>query len=472
LNISPATIGIAPGSLAPASRSVPYAAVLTGSGGTAPYSFAVTGGVLPAGLALGSAGTLSGTPGAVGSFTFTVTATDANASVGSRTYTLNVNIATLDISPGVLIDATPGNAYSQVFSGTGGAAPYSFALANGSSLPPGLVISSNGSLTGIPSGGGQFSFSITMTDATSATVTRAFNLDVVLIAVHINGTGTLPSGTYATSYDQAFVASGGTAPYTYALAGGALPGGLVLSSAGELMGTPTVSGTFSFSVKAVDAYGDTGTYPFTLSIAPATIAMTPDDLFAATSGLFYSATIAASGGVGPYTYALSAGALPNGLSLASNGTISGIPNAAPVLYTFTVRATDAGGATGTKIMTLKLATPLILVDSFALPIATVGVTYLRTVSVTGGNAPYTYSLSDGVLPTGLALTTDGKITGSPKTPGTTTFTILIIDANGITSEQSFRLVVQKHSAKVTKKKPPKKTTHAKKKKKKAKANKH
>jgi hypothetical protein len=469
LSISPATIGIAPATVPPGSRSQVYSTTLTGSGGTAPYSFAVTGGVLPAGVSLSAAGVLSGTPGAIGSYTFTVTATDANASSASRTYTLNINVATLDITPSNLADAPAGVSYSAVLSASGGTAPYTFALNTGSTLPAGLSLSSNGALTGTPSLGGQYSFTVKVTDGLAQVATRAFTFKVTLNALLV--TATLPPGGYVVAYDQFFASSGGTAPYVYSLNSGALPVGLTLATTGELYGTPTTFGTFSFKITSVDKYGDTGTFPFTLDVAGPQIVMIPNTLFAATSGLFYSVKMTASGGLGTYTYTLASGALPVGLTLAADGTINGIPNAAPGLFTFTVKATDLNLATGTKTMTLKLETPVILVDSFALPTATIGVTYLQTLSVTGGTAQYTYSLVDGVLPAGLVLSTDGILFGSPTTPGTSSFSVLIVDANGVKGTQSFRIVVVKSSPTVVKK-PPKKVVVTPVKKKKAKAKKH
>ena len=466
LSISPAAVAISPATLPPGSRSVFYSQALTGSGGTSPYSFAVTGGSLPAGLSLNAAGTLAGTPGAIGSYTFTVTATDANAAAGQRTYTLNINVATLDITPGVLGDAAAGLSYQAVLSASGGTAPYSFSLNTGSTLPPGMNLSSNGSFTGTPSAAGQYTFTLKVTDGLSQTATRTFAFKVTLNSVLVQGS--LAAGTYGVAYSAGFDASGGALPYTYTVTSGALPAGITLSSSGSLSGTPTTFGTFTFWVNAVDKYGATGTYPFTLVIAPPSIVMTPDDLFAATSGLFYSVTMAASGGLGAYTYAVSTGALPAGLVLSANGTLSGIPNAAPGLYSFTVTATDAYGATGSKAMTLILATPFILVSSVGLPTATIGVTYLQTLAVTGGSAPYTYSLAEGSLPAGIRLSTDGVLSGSPTTEGTWTFTVLIVDANGVKGRQSFRLVVEKPTVTVVKK-PPKKTVAAPVKKKKAKA---
>ena len=427
---------------------------LSASGGTAPYAFAVTSGVLPAGVTLDSSGYLSGVPASAGSFTFTVRVTDAHSSTGSRTYTLDINLQTLNVDPSTLQDATAGAAYTAQLTGVGGAPPYTFSLANGTSLPPGLVLSANGALTGTPSLGGVFAFGVTVKDATAATMSRAYVLDVTLVPLTLGGS--LGSGTYGMPYDKFLAASGGTAPYTFSLLGGSLPPGLTFSTAGELSGTPTTWGSFSFMIGASDKFGDTGVFPFALDIAGPQILLMPDDLFAATSGLFYSATMSATGGIGTYTYTIASGTLPVGLTLASDGTLSGIPAQTPGLFSFTVKATDSNLATGTKKMTIMLATPLILVDNFALPAATVGVGYHQTLAVNGGTAPYTYSLVDGILPTGLVLSTDGTLSGSARTPGTSIFTVLIVDANGVRGQQSFRLVVVKSSPTVVKKAPSKK----------------
>lgn len=73
---------------------------------------------------------------------------------------------------------------------------------------------------------------------------------------------TLPSGTRTVAYSNVLTASGGTAPYTYAVTAGALPGGLTLTGAGVLSGTPTATGSFNFTVTATDS--STGTGPFTV----------------------------------------------------------------------------------------------------------------------------------------------------------------------------------------------------------------
>jgi len=454
LSISPATISLAPVTLPAAVRAAAYSTTLTASGGTAPYAYSVTSGTLPLGLSLSAAGVLSGTPAATGSFTFTVAAVDANAASGSRTYTLSVDVGALQVAPLTLGDATAGVSYNSVLSGSGGTGPYSFAVTSGT-LTPGLSLASNGVLTGVPSHVGTYTFTVRMTDSQSLTATRTYDHKVVVSALSISP-GLLSDATYAKSYSAHLSASGGTAPYTFAVAGGALPSGLALSAAGELSGAPTAWGTYSFSVAASDPYGSSGTYPYTLVVAAPTLVVTPDTLYPATADLFYSATLTTSGGVGAYAYTLVSGSFPAGLSLTPDGTLSGLPDDVPGLYTFTVRATDSHGAAGTKTYTLQMATPTIYVTSLALPVATVKSAYLQSLSVAGGSLPYSFVLADGTLPSGISLSAGGVLSGTPTAPGTFLFTVKITDAKGVTATQSFRLVVQKAAPTVTKKKPPKK----------------
>src|SRR5260370_15698445 len=82
--------------------------------------------------------------------------------------------------------------------------------------------------------------------------------------------GTLANGTVGTSYSQTLTASGGTSPYTFTLSSGTLPTGLNLSAGGAVSGTPTVAGTFTFTVKATDAHSCTRTQTYTVNIVPAT----------------------------------------------------------------------------------------------------------------------------------------------------------------------------------------------------------
>jgi large repetitive protein len=453
LSVSPQAVGISPGVVPPADLSYYYSVNLTGSGGTGPYNFAVTSGTLPAGIALDPTGELYGVPAAPGSYTFTVTATDAHSSTGSRTYTLDVNVASLDIFPWNLEDATAGVNYADYFDADGGTAPYTFSVASGSTLPPGLALASNGTITGKPSHVGAYTFSIKVTDSTGKTATRAYNFRVLVNPLTV--TASLAAGAYAKPYDKVFSVSGGAGPYSFAVTSGTLPNGLTLSAGGELSGTPAQSGTFTFSVTATDTYGDTGTYPFTLFVDGAAITIAPPTLFQATPGVFYSTLLIANGGVGTYTFSVTSGTLPHGITLAADGTLSGTVDDVAGLYTFTVQAADVNGAVGARTMLLKVATPTILVTTLALPTGSVGTSYSFRLDSSGGTRPYTYSLTDGALPQGLQLSADGVLSGTPTAAGATLFSVQVKDAHGVTVTQSFRLVVEKPSAPV-KTKPKKK----------------
>jgi uncharacterized repeat protein (TIGR01451 family) len=158
--------------LPPATVGTPYATNLSAFGGTAPYVFTVTDGALPPGLGLSSAGLLAGTPTQAGSFSFTVTTTDANGCTGSATYVL-APCAALTISPAFLPNGAVGVAYGAALTVTGGTPPY--ALAAAGSTPPGLSLSSAG-FSGTPTQSGIFTFTVTATDANGCKGTRAYEV--------------------------------------------------------------------------------------------------------------------------------------------------------------------------------------------------------------------------------------------------------------------------------------------------------
>ncbi|MFN7973827.1 MAG: putative Ig domain-containing protein [Acidobacteriota bacterium] len=433
-------ISLAPATLPNGTQGVPYSQTITASGGTAPYSFAVTAGSLPAGLSLSAGGVLSGTPTTPGTSSFTVTATDSGGCTGSRAYQLTIDCPTITVAPASLPNGTVGVPYSQTITASGGTAPYTFAVTSGA-LPPGLALAANGVLSGTPTAVGTYNFTVTATDANACTGSLAY-------ALTINPPGcnpitvspaTLPNGSVGVAYSQTITASGGTAPYTFAVTLGSVPPGLTLTPAGVLGGVPTTAGTYAFTVTATDVNGCTGSQAYSIVIC-GTITLSPASLPNGTIGTAYSQTITASGGTAPYTFAVTAGALPPGLGLSSGGILSGTPTALGS-FNFTVTATDTDGCAGNQAYTIVITCGTITLSPASLPNGTVGVAYSQTITASGGTAPYTFAVTAGALPPGLALSSGGVLSGTPTSAGTFNFTVTATDANGCTGNRAYSLVI-------------------------------
>jgi hypothetical protein len=461
ITLTAPAITFTPGTLPAAAIGTAYNQVISGAGGTAPYSnFKVSSGSLPAGLTLGTDGTLSGTPTEGGSFTFKISATDASTGTGpytgSQSYTLQVSAPTLVFTPSALT-ATVGAAYSQAITAAGGTAPYSNYTVSSGSLPAGLTLGADGTLSGTPTEGGSFTFKISATDASTGTgpYTGSQSITLQVSAPTLVFTPSALTATVGAAYSQAITAAGGTAPYgNYTVSSGSLPAGLTLGTDGTLSGTPTEGGSFTFKISATDASTGTGPYTgsqsYTLQVSAPTLVFTPSAL-TATVGAVYSQVITASGGTAPYSnYTVSSGNLPAGLTLGADGTLSGTPTEGGS-FTFKISATDAStGAsapyTGSQSIALVVGPPVITLAPPLLPAATVGAAYSQVITASGGTTPYAhYTTVAGTLPAGITLGTDGTLSGIPTEGGNFTFTISVTDASSgagpYTVSQAYSLTV-------------------------------
>jgi uncharacterized protein YhjY with autotransporter beta-barrel domain len=425
-----------------------YSQTIGARGGTAPYAFAVSSGALPAGLGLSSGGLLSGTPTAAGTFSFTVSVTDAANTVVTKTYSgFSVAAPTLTLTPASLPSGTQNSSYSESLSASGGTAPYTYAVTSGA-LPSGMTLS-GGVLAGTPTAYGTFNFTVKATDSTTGTgpfsTSTSYTLSLTP-ATPVITTGSLPNATVGASYNQTIAASGGNAPYTFSLAAGNWPPGLSLSSGGVISGTPTSSGTYAFTVKLTDAAGTivTQTYYSGIVVGAPSIALTPSSLPGATQGSSYSKTIGASGGSAPYSYAITAGSLPSGLALSSAGVLSGTPTVSGN-FSFTVTATDSSGGsgpyTGTATYSLSVAANMPSISTSTLPNGEIGASYNQTISAGGSTGPYTFSVVSGSLPAGVTLTSGGTLSGIPTASGSSNFTVQVRDGNNNTATQGLALTV-------------------------------
>jgi hypothetical protein len=158
--------------------TIPYTQTFSATPAGTTYIFAVTAGTLPPGLSLnGTSGILSGTVTAAGNYSFTITATGWGTCTGSRSYTLTAVCPALSVSPSSLPAALAGTAYSQPLTATGGTAPYAFAVTSGA-LPTGLTLSEGGVLSGTPTAGGAFTFTVTVTDTYGCSASRTYTIAI------------------------------------------------------------------------------------------------------------------------------------------------------------------------------------------------------------------------------------------------------------------------------------------------------
>jgi hypothetical protein len=394
----------------------PYVLQIIASGGTSSYCFTVSAGALPAGLTLNSAtGQISGTPTAAGVSVFSVTAADVLGCAGTAGYTLTIapvpavnHVAangtglclnpsaptvavpfvltrgdatalrgistTFQLEASKLRLASPGTPASNVHLGTW-AASFANRSVQVTDLGSGrytvdLVLL--GAPCGEPNGGSLFTLDVAAVGPTgtgaitvqSVTARDCSNGAVAMNAgaattVNISGSTitlsptTLPGGSTGTSYSQTLSASGSPGPFTFAVSSGALPNGLTLSSAGLLSGTVLQAGAFNFTIAATEAGGCAGFRAYSVTFTCPAIAVTPVFLPDGAVSTPYSATLDAPAGVAPRTYAVTAGTLPNGVTLAPSGALSGSPTQAGT-FTFTIQVTDGAGCTGSRAYSVDI----------------------------------------------------------------------------------------------------------------------
>jgi Putative Ig domain len=261
-------------------------------------------------------------------------------------------------------------------------------------------------------------------------------------------TSSLPTGTVGASYSAQLGVSGGTAPYTWSLTSGTLPPGLFLnSSTGAITGTPTaaVSASLTFTAKDSSRPPQTGSATLALGIDPASLTIGTNSLPSGQVGSNYGATLTASGGTAPYTWSLTSGALPTGLSLnSSTGAITGTPTVAVDSTTLTFTATDSASPAQSKsaVLTLTIVPSALAITTSSLPGGQAGTPYNATLVASGGTAPYSWSISSGTLPAGIALSSSGGLSGTPATQGTSTVTFQVTDSSSIQQTATKSLSVQ------------------------------
>ena len=434
---------------------------ITATGGTSPFTFAITaGGALPTGLTLNTTtGQITGTPTvAQGATVRTITITDAAGATAANSFTLTINAA---LGAAQSVPTTTGTQNTAItaftpVTPTNGTSPFTFAITAGGALPTGLTLNTTtGQITGTPTvAQGATVRTITITDAAGATAANTFSLTINagLTAVQSVASRTGTQNAVLAAFTPV-TASGGTAPFTFAItAGGALPAGLTLNTTtGQITGTPTVAqGATVRTITITDAASASASNTFSLTINAALVANQAVPTTTGTQNAVLAAftPVTATAGTAPYTFAITAGgALPTGLTLnTTTGQITGTPTVAQGATVRTITITDAAGATAAN--TFSLTINAALVANQAVPTTTgtqnTPLAAFTPVTPTNGTAPYTFAITaGGALPAGLTLnTTTGQITGTPTVAqGATVRTITITDAAGATAANTFSLTI-------------------------------
>jgi hypothetical protein len=433
------------------SVGTPYSQSIGASGGQTPYTWSIQSGNLPDGLTLNQGGIISGTPERAVSTSFVLRLTDAvNVSVSSTlSLTVNPVAQLLLIETQSLADGVVGEIYSQTLKAVGGTSPYRWQMKAGR-LPDGLALSEAGVISGVPTAAGEVSFEVEAADQSGQSIISALSIDIdppsELTILSPNG---LPVAAVGVPYRFEFKAASGTAPYAWVKKKkakfGTLPDGLTLSRDGILSGTPTTQGLSNFTVMVSDSTDKRARKPLTLEVGPPPppLAIRTEFLPQALQGLQYIGALEASGGVGPYSWIIETGALPDGLTMATSGRISG--RATTIGSTsFVVRVKDSLGTSSTKSLFLIVVPPPppLVIQTVSLPETSAAHPYSQSLQATGGVPPYSWSIASGSLGAGLNLSASGVISGTPASAGTSVFVVAVTDSAAQTVTRTLAIAVK------------------------------
>lgn len=394
-------------------------------------------GTLPPGLTLGSGGTvLSGSPTAAGTYVFNLVGTDSNGVAATSNFSI-VIAAALGLSTASLPDASLGVAYSASVSTVGGLGAITLSLASGA-LPAGLGLAADGVVSGIPTQADVSAFTVLATDSVGNTATRQLSIEVSSLPIVIS-TGSLPAANTGGPYVGSIVASGGSGTLTFSLGAGSLPSGLTLASNGQIGGTPVATGIFNFTVIASDAFSQSVSKAFSISVVSPLRISTNPALPPATVGASVQVLFQTVGGRAPFTWSI-IGAPAPGL-IFSAGTLSGIPAEAG-LSQFSITVSDSSGATAVAVVT-QTVNPLlsILNNNLAGPFSRTGSIDLPLVG-RGGTLPYSWSFVSGRLPFGVQfLPNPARLVGFLNGIGSYPITLRLSDAAGSSVHRVYTMVV-------------------------------
>jgi hypothetical protein len=441
--------------------SIAYSMTLAAFGGTAPFHWSIATGTLPTGLSLNAtSGAITGTT-TLTSFSQSVVfaVTDARGVVSTQAILVAINNA-LAIATTTLPLVNPGQNYQFRLVGQGGVPGYTWALGSGSAaLPGGFTLSSSGLLSGVTSlSSYDENIIIQVTDTANNVVTATFLLAIGVpsgLTIDTEGIGPIVRGQ---AYQGILAVDGaGIAPYNWSVAPdspNAMPTGLALfTSTANSGATATVSGetivaldNYSVKIQVVDSNANVASV-FLLLNTYSTLAITTTGLPQATASGNYSTQLAASGINTPFTWSLdsTSPALPTGLTLLSNGLLSGVPTAVGTTN-LVFRVTDTIGDYATAALPFASIQSTLAIVTSGLTNVIAGVPYSTTLAATGGTPAYAWSIANSsaaTLPPGLTLNAStGAITGTTVSVGFNRIvTFQVTDSIGVIRTIALAIVV-------------------------------
>ena len=403
-------------------------------------TYSLDSGTLPNGVTLSATGVLSGIPsaGTSGNHSFVIRANNGVNADATQAFTLTINqIAAITSADKTTFVA---GAAAKFFVKANGFPSPMFSITTGS-LPDGLSLLSGGILSGTPANGtgGIYSFTVQAANGIGPSASQVFTLTVNQALSFTSN----PATTYTTGTAGTFQASASGYPSpVFALASGTLPSGVTLSTGGQLSGTPAAQsgGSYPVTMRASNGTIPDATQSFTLTVNQAP-AFTSFNSTTFTVGQAGNYALVATGFPAP-VFSINTGSLPDGVTLALDGALSGMPTAGTGgTYHFNVRAANGVGTRADQSFTLTVNQGLAITSPNATTFA-VGQSGSFLVTSTGNPAPF-FNIASGSLPAGVSFNTNGTLSGTPLASTGGSYPLVIRASNSIGDEvtQPFTLTV-------------------------------
>lgn len=436
----------------PVTAGVPLSGLFQVTGSPSqPKSWQVFSGTLPTGLTLakstGATATLTGTTTQVGDSIVTIRAYEkAGFSGGWVAKVFTIRVAA---PPGSAIATHPastainrGSATTLTVVATG-APPLTYQWYEGASGTTTNPVGTDSASFLTPTLNATTSYWVKVTNSVNTTGANSNTATVTVrqpaeITTHPASTS-INSGLTTTLS----VVATGDAPLTYQWYEGA--SGVTTTPVGTNSAsytTPALNVTTSYWVKVTNIANATGAFSTTatVTVAPpvAPTIITASPLATGLLGSSYSVNLSVVGGTAPYSWTVSNGTLPDGLSLSADGVLSGMPTATGT-SNFTVQVEDNNAVTDTEVFSLSISD--LAIGTTSLPTAVKGLVFVHQLIGSGGGASHTWTVSAGALPAGITLSSAGVLSGNPSGSGSFAFTVRLADVTGFAVTRQLMLTV-------------------------------